>query len=56
MLLVTHQFGFPYRFAPYVIYLYDGEAYGTGAAEQVFRYPRKKRKTALLLRFSEFYL
>ncbi len=52
MLLVTHQIGFAYRFAPYVIYLYDREVDGTGAAEQVFRDPQKQRKTAPRLRVS----
>lgn len=51
MFLVTPEFGFTHRFAPYVICLYDGYALATGVAEQIFRDPQKRENLRLYSAF-----
>jgi len=56
MILVTHEFGFAYRFATRVIFLCDGVIREQGTPEQIFKSPREPATRDFIAQSAEFAL
>ncbi|MFO1327201.1 MAG: amino acid ABC transporter ATP-binding protein [Rubrivivax sp.] len=56
MILVTHEFGFAYRFATRVLFLADGVIHEEGTPEQIFKAPKRDKTREFIRQSAEFAL